>query len=131
MTDDDLRGIAISPRERLERIEGVLERIEQKMDMRFDAMEQRVRVLELRVVPTTETVAVEIKRLDAQHTALEARLRKVEEVGSNAARHAEAAAARAEDGIGDVRRRLAYYAGALAALSVVVNLVLPSLLDHL
>lgn len=45
--DDTLRSAGISPRERLERIEHVLERIENKMDTRFGVLEQRVWSLEL------------------------------------------------------------------------------------
>jgi hypothetical protein len=45
--DDGLRGAGISPRERLERIEAMLERIDSKMDARMDSMSARLGLLEL------------------------------------------------------------------------------------
>lgn len=44
--DDTLRSISISPRERLERIETMLVKIDEKMDLRFDSVEKRIGAVE-------------------------------------------------------------------------------------
>ena len=44
--DDTLRGIGISPRERLEHIEDALTKIDSKLDTRFDAVEGRLSTVE-------------------------------------------------------------------------------------
>lgn len=44
--DESLRSISISPRERLAHIEETLLRIDEKLDIRFDAVEKRISLVE-------------------------------------------------------------------------------------
>ena len=44
--DDTLRGIGISPRERLSHIEEALVKIDEKLDIRFDSVEKRLGAVE-------------------------------------------------------------------------------------
>ncbi len=62
--DETLRSISISPKERLQRIEEMLVKIDEKMDSKFDVLELRIRTLEINVAPVAEEAKKEIERLN-------------------------------------------------------------------
>ncbi len=71
--DDTLRSIGISPRERLAHIESALEKIDQKLDVRFDTVEKRLTAVENAQAGQTSTaVLVSKAQVLAEETAKEA-----------------------------------------------------------
>ena len=97
MTDDGLQNAGISPRERLERIERMLEKIDDKLDTKADA---------------------------ALVTSLQSRLEIIERDGTNLARAADRHASDARSEISRVKIKMAFYAGALAAASFTLQVAL-------
>ncbi len=80
MAEDDLRSAGISPRERLERIETMLSRIDEKLDTKADAvmvasLSARISAIELAaavVTNQTTTLANDVRdKLDARVSALQ------------------------------------------------------------
>lgn len=101
--DDTLRAIGISPRERLERIELLLERVDSKLDGKADA---------------------------AALAALEMRVRANEQMLSPAATEMRAKIAHLDAAIDKHGRKLAYATGTLSAIIVIANLLVPYLNLH-
>jgi len=107
--DDSLRGIGISPRERLERIEALLGVIDSKLDQKADkadvvALDQRVRTLELHGTSLAQETKLAVERLQGVSEAHLGEMRGA----------VDALAA----GQSHIQVRLSYYAGGLAVLAV-------------
>ncbi len=100
--EQDLRSIAISPRERLERIEKGIDQVLSKLDSKADAA--AVVAVALRVAALEQNVAVAAQ---AAMDAHDARARMDIEVDNLRQGHAK------------LGRKVAYYAGGLAMLGVV------------
>lgn len=99
--DETLKSIGISPRERLERIEAVLERIDNKLDGKADqstvvAMEVRLKAVEA-CIERGEDLKIRYAELNAVFKEL----------------HADHE---------QLRNRMAYYFGGIAAIAVAAEL---------
>ena len=100
--EQDLRSIAISPRERLERIEKGIDQVLSKLDSKADAA--AVVAVALRVAALEQHIAVAAQAAIDVH---EARIRMEDEVDTLRQEHAK------------LGRKVAYYAGGLAMLGFV------------
>lgn len=100
---DDLNNAGISPRERLQRIETLLERVDQKLDNKANA---------------ADLVALELRVRDLE-TSGGARVNEMRErVGS------------LDSDVQIIGRKLAYATGTLATVIVVSNIVVAYLINH-
>ena len=113
MTDDSMNGAGITAKERLERIETILGKIDSKLDNKADradlvSLEQRVRDLELHGT----NLAQETKQVVE-------RLRGVNEAHLGEMRSAVDALAAGQS---HIQSKLAYYAGGLAVLALGLEL---------
>lgn len=99
-SEDSLSNAGISPRERLERIEQMLERIDGKLDGKANA---------------------------AEVAGLEARIRELELNGSVHIPEMRAKVEALEVGHGVIQRKLAYATGTIVVVMVFVNWLLPQI----
>ncbi len=117
MSDDSLANAGITPKERLTNIETILTRIDSKLDGKANqsdvaAMELRVRAIEVANALTFDTK----DRLDKVEADAKVRLDRVEA-------DAQSRIERVEHEVSGLGKKIAYAAGSLAVVVVIVNLV--------
>ena len=96
-SDDTLRSIGISPRERLAHIEAALGKISEKLDVRFDAVEHRLSAVETAQAGQTSTAEFSAKAADLADTAAKKAADLADAATKKAADLADAATDKAAD----------------------------------
>ena len=103
MTSDGLSNAGISPRERLQRIETLLERVDQKLDNKANA---------------------------ADLVALELRVRQLEQHGGERVQEMRNRVEHLDSAVSIIGKRLAYATGTLSAVVVLVNAFTAYFINH-